>query len=226
MGRTKPNEEGHKAMKVSPAPVITRVEWFKFSWRSLKEVIVRLPKLSHLTLTACGLLLFLLPQGAAAQGSAAALTRVAFGQAAGWAIVKAQGPLSCWMLRGTADSLWGLSVDAHQQFGLIFIAQDHIPVARVKVSVRALDAPFMEEGHKYELDFVSLGSTNLKDFVYGAPISNRQLAEILTSNFITFTALYLTDRGTGHIAIAHPTRYDDEATSIFNQYLSIRSPKR
>lgn len=150
-------------------------------------------------------------------------SRDAYGSANGWTIVKTQDPNYCWMVRGNADTAWGLSVDPATEFGLLFMVRNHVPVERVNVRVTLLDAPFLEEGTGYDLEFTNLGTTNSADYVYETPLTDVQLAEVLKAKYISFTAAYFTDRGTSQIGFAHPTRFADEASSVFNECnLSIR----
>lgn len=136
--------------------------------------------------------------------------REVFGSVDNRAIVRLPIEGECWIVGGRSETLFGLSIDRSSQMGMLIVVRDQIPVNEVSVSV-GLHQGFQAARSFWRLNFRNRGTTNRRDYVYQADITNSQLSELLDNAFITFLGDYRTERGAGRISFADTIDFSQAA---------------
>ncbi len=120
---------------------------------------------------------------------------------------------------GNHDSLVGISLDSDSNYGIVFLVKNILPVLQVNVLVGVYPV-FAGKPINWRMDFQSRGRTNGKDYAYQADISDWQFRALLSSEFISFTALYQTKHGMGHIGFGNLVNFTDVGLNTLRRCVS------
>lgn len=129
--------------------------------------------------------------------------RNTFSQVDGKVVVKLPVERVCWAMGGNRDSLFGISVSADGQFGVLFTDRSPNAVLELEALVSLRKSHIGEPTTQWNADFKNMGSTDGREFVYAANLTRSEFDQVLGSGIISFTSNYRTERGLGVINVAH-----------------------
>lgn len=138
------------------------------------------------------------------------------GESGGWVVLK-MDDAECWMLKGTANSLFGISLTRESRPSVIFtVKYVGTPPAALPMSVQIVNAPFAEQPRRFHAQF-TLTKKKGEEYFYQAPLTDEQLALVQSHKFITLTELPTNSGRAANITAAIPTAYDQNAISIWRR---------
>lgn len=142
-----------------------------------------------------------------------------YGTIGKWVVTQSDGK-QCWLVRGTSESLFAITLNRDGFYGVAFSVKRSTPVpAVIPVAINAMDLAVSKDAYRIEKMFTNVINRGTERF-YQARLSDGEADTLVKRSTVTFTELVRGKNAYSHISAAHQTIYEPGSMEMLRKCIS------